>query len=60
MRVREFMMAEIEHFCDPDDKTHPKFSQVSVNFSKKKKRKKLLQHKAGDVTGTFQLIPWNS
>lgn len=32
LRVREFMMAEIEHFCDPDDKSHPKFSQVCVNF----------------------------
>nr|XP_027224622.1 glycine--tRNA ligase-like [Penaeus vannamei] len=29
LRVREFMMAEIEHFCDPDDKTHPKFSQIA-------------------------------
>ncbi|XP_042856861.1 glycine--tRNA ligase-like isoform X2 [Penaeus japonicus] len=29
LRVREFMMAEIEHFCDPDDKSHPKFSQIA-------------------------------
>ena len=28
LRVREFTMAEIEHFCDPDDKNHPKFSQA--------------------------------
>ena len=21
-------MAEIEHFCDPSDKSHPKFDQV--------------------------------
>ena len=21
-------MAEIEHFCDPEDKSHPKFDQV--------------------------------
>ncbi|MPC33173.1 Glycine--tRNA ligase [Portunus trituberculatus] len=27
LRVREFTMAEIEHFCDPDDKSHPKFAQ---------------------------------
>ncbi|XP_045120078.1 glycine--tRNA ligase-like isoform X2 [Portunus trituberculatus] len=29
LRVREFTMAEIEHFCDPDDKSHPKFAQVA-------------------------------
>ncbi|BES99748.1 Glycyl-tRNA synthetase [Nesidiocoris tenuis] len=29
LRVREFTMAEIEHFCDPNDKSHPKFSDVS-------------------------------
>ncbi|XP_030761384.1 glycine--tRNA ligase [Sitophilus oryzae] len=28
IRVREFTMAEIEHFCDPSDKSHPKFEQV--------------------------------
>lgn len=28
IRVREFTLAEIEHFLDPNDKTHPKFSQV--------------------------------
>lgn len=28
IRVREFTMAEIEHFCDPNDKNHPKFQQV--------------------------------
>ena len=22
-------MAEIEHFCDPDDKSHPKFANVA-------------------------------
>lgn len=25
LRVREFTMAEIEHFCDPQNKSHPKF-----------------------------------
>lgn len=25
---REFTMAEIEHFCDPADKSHPKFGSV--------------------------------
>uniref|UniRef100_A0A336M2S1 Glycine--tRNA ligase n=1 Tax=Culicoides sonorensis TaxID=179676 RepID=A0A336M2S1_CULSO len=25
IRVREFTMAEIEHFCDPNQKDHPKF-----------------------------------
>lgn len=28
MRVREFTMAEIEHFVNPDDKSHPKFKSV--------------------------------
>lgn len=28
IRVREFTMAEIEHFCDPNDKSHPKFANV--------------------------------
>eukprot|EP00923_Selenidium_pygospionis_P008976 GHVN01015349.1.p1 GENE.GHVN01015349.1~~GHVN01015349.1.p1 ORF type:complete len:497 (+),score=91.38 GHVN01015349.1:282-1772(+) len=28
LRVREFQMAEIEHFVDPRDKTHPRFNEV--------------------------------
>lgn len=28
LRVREFPMAEIEHFCDPQDKSHNKFYMV--------------------------------
>lgn len=28
IRVREFTMAEIEHFCDPKEKNHPKFENV--------------------------------
>jgi glycyl-tRNA synthetase len=28
LRVREFTMAEIEHFVDPEDKRHEKFSEV--------------------------------
>lgn len=28
LRVREFTLAEIEHFVDPDDKSHPKFESV--------------------------------
>lgn len=28
LRVREFTMAEIEHFCDPNNKSHPKFETV--------------------------------
>lgn len=28
LRVREFTQAEIEHFCKPDDKSHPKFGSV--------------------------------
>lgn len=29
IRVREFTMAEIEHFCDPADKSHTKFENVA-------------------------------
>lgn len=28
LRVREFTMAEIEHFCDPNDLRHPRFGEV--------------------------------
>lgn len=28
LRVREFTMAEIEHFCDPSDLSHPRFGEV--------------------------------
>jgi glycyl-tRNA synthetase len=28
LRVREFTMAEIEHFVDPGDKSHPRFAEV--------------------------------
>ncbi|CCC71765.1 hypothetical protein NCAS_0I00970 [Naumovozyma castellii] len=28
LRVREFLMAEIEHFVDPLDKSHPKFDEI--------------------------------
>ncbi|CAA0827320.1 Glycine--tRNA ligase 1- mitochondrial [Striga hermonthica] len=30
LRVREFTLAEIEHFVDPDDKSHPKFAEVAT------------------------------
>ncbi|CAD7003870.1 unnamed protein product [Ceratitis capitata] len=29
IRVREFTMAEIEHFCDPNQKNHPKFESIA-------------------------------
>ncbi|XP_077212109.1 glycine--tRNA ligase, mitochondrial 1-like [Tasmannia lanceolata] len=29
LRVREFTLAEIEHFVDPDDKCHPKYGDVA-------------------------------
>ncbi|XP_022737932.1 glycine--tRNA ligase, mitochondrial 1-like [Durio zibethinus] len=32
LRVREFTLAEIEHFVDPEDKSHPKYSEV-VNLA---------------------------
>ncbi|CUM66680.1 uncharacterized protein PRCAT00004356001 [Priceomyces carsonii] len=28
LRVREFLMAEIEHYVDPEDKTHSKFDDI--------------------------------
>lgn len=28
LRVREFLMAEIEHYVDPEDKSHPRFDEV--------------------------------
>ncbi|EIN05586.1 glycyl-tRNA synthetase [Punctularia strigosozonata HHB-11173 SS5] len=28
LRVREFTMAEIEHYVDPEDKSHPRFKEV--------------------------------
>lgn len=28
LRVREFTLAEIEHFVNPDDKSHPKFDRI--------------------------------
>ncbi|XP_044490019.1 glycine--tRNA ligase, mitochondrial 1-like, partial [Mangifera indica] len=31
LRVREFTLAEIEHFVDPQDKSHPKYAEVT-NF----------------------------
>lgn len=27
--MREFTLAEIEHFVDPEDKSHPKFGDVA-------------------------------
>ena len=29
LRVREFTQAEIEHFCNPADKSHPKFGAIA-------------------------------
>ena len=29
LRVREFTQAEIEHFCNPADKSHPKFNTIA-------------------------------
>lgn len=29
LTCREFTLAEIEHFCHPEDKSHPKFSNVA-------------------------------
>eukprot|EP01132_Coremiostelium_polycephalum_P008035 gene8035-9883_t len=34
LRVREFTMAEIEHFVNPNNKTHPKFADISSNTVK--------------------------
>lgn len=29
LRVREFQVAEIEHFVDPENKSHPKFNNIA-------------------------------
>merc|ERR1712137_894886 len=42
LRVREFTLAEIEHFVDPEDKSHPKFDSVrnvKVRFLSKRRQK---------------------
>ena len=44
LRVREFCMAEIEHFVNPDDKSHPNFASI--------KDKKLLLFGADDQLGS--------
>lgn len=33
LRVREFLMAEIEHFVDPNKKYHPRFAEVADTVS---------------------------
>jgi glycyl-tRNA synthetase len=33
LRVREFLMAEIEHFVDPNEKSHPRFAEVADTVS---------------------------
>lgn len=35
LRVREFLMAEIEHFVDPAEKNHPRFQEVANDVSLK-------------------------
>ena len=35
LRVREFIMAEIEHYVDPLDKKHPRFSEIADKVSLK-------------------------
>lgn len=44
LRVREFCMAEIEHFVNPEDKSHPNFSAVA--------NKELVLFGADDQLGT--------
>ena len=47
LRVREFTLAEIEHFVDPNDKSHPKFSEVSeLEFLMFPKEDQLAGHSA--------------
>ncbi|KAF3932375.1 hypothetical protein ABW19_dt0202602 [Dactylella cylindrospora] len=33
LRVREFLMAEIEHFVDPENKSHPRFPEVADSIT---------------------------
>lgn len=58
IRVREFTMAEIEHFVDPTDKSHPKFAEVEgvevVLYSAKNQvsGQSPEKHKIGDAVRT--------
>jgi len=48
IRVREFTLAEIEHFVDPDDKSHPKFKSIAelrVNLLDREEQKRSNQAK---------------
>ena len=48
LRVREFVMAEIEHFVDPTKKAHPKFADV-------KDQKLALLPKETQMSGSTEL-----
>ncbi|XP_055376487.1 glycine--tRNA ligase [Condylostylus longicornis] len=51
IRVREFTMAEIEHFCDPNKKDHPKFVDV-------RSRKILLYSACNQMDGkSAEIVP---
>ncbi|KAA8580734.1 hypothetical protein FQN60_013692 [Etheostoma spectabile] len=63
--VREFTMAEIEHFVDPNDKIHPKFSSVAdldiMLFSSKAQTRGQSAHimRLGDaVQQSFMCLLW--
>ena len=51
LRVREFLMAEIEHFVDPDSKDHPRFAEVheeEVDARDKVAEGLVVNHAGGD------------
>jgi glycyl-tRNA synthetase len=49
LRVREFTLAEIEHFVDPRDKSHPKFGMISDYV--------LPLYARGNQLGDGQIVP---
>lgn len=63
MRVREFTLAEIEHFVNPDDKSHPKFKDVAdleFNLFPRAEQSALQDHvkmRIGDAVSKVNLRP---
>lgn len=63
IRVREFTMAEIEHFCDPNEKSHPKFDDVKdtlmllYSACNQMDGKSATQIKIGDAVKSVSMMP---
>lgn len=65
LRVREFTMAEIEHFCDSSNMSHPKFPDVKDTFMAlysacdQMDGKKPSQIKIGDAVSSVSILMIN-